>query len=98
MNWRNPILGLDNKDCGAGCISGLPYWNMDFSVKKNIRVAESVSLELQGVFANVLNHNQFLDANFNYLGNAPGFGALANTSGSATTIPRNVELGVRVRF
>ena len=60
-NWRNPILGIDNKDCGAGCISGLPYWNMDFSVKKNIRVAESVSLEFQGVFTNILNHNQWFD-------------------------------------
>ena len=55
-NWRNPILGLDTRDGGAGILNGLPYWNMDFSMKKNIRMAESVSLELQGVFANVLNH------------------------------------------
>jgi len=49
-NWRNPILGIDNKDCGAGCISGLNFWNMDFSIKKSIRVAEGVSVEVQGVF------------------------------------------------
>jgi hypothetical protein len=37
---------------------GLPYWNLDLSVKKSIRVAESISVELQSVFANVLNHSQ----------------------------------------
>jgi hypothetical protein len=92
-NWRNPILGLDNKDCGAGCISGLGYWNFDLSVKKSIRVAESVSVEVQGIFANVLNHNQWLDSNFNYLGNPSNFGALG---GEAS--PRNIEAGLRVRF
>lgn len=92
-NWRNPILGYDTQDCGAGCISGLPYWNLDFSIKKNIRVTEGVSVELQGVFANILNHNQWLDANFNYLGNGGGFGALG---GEAS--PRNIEAGLRVRF
>jgi Carboxypeptidase regulatory-like domain len=93
QNWRNPILGLDGRDCGAGCISGLPYWNVDLSVKKSIRVAESVSVEVQGVFANVFNHNQWTDANFNYLGNPGGFGALG---GEAS--PRNIEAGLRVRF
>jgi hypothetical protein len=92
-NWRNPILGLDTKDCGAGCISGLPYWNMDLSVKKNIRVAESVSLEIQGIFANVLNHNQWLDANFYGLYNNTGWGALGGEA-----LPRNIEVGIRVRF
>ncbi len=94
QNWRNPILGIDNRDGGNGILSGLAYWNMDFSIKKNIRVAESVSLELQGVFANVFNHNQWTD---NYLGlyNNAGFGALGN-AGEAE--PRNIELGVRVRF
>ena len=92
-NWRNPVLGLDTKDCGAGCISGLPYWNMDLSVKKNIRVAESVSVELQGVFANVLNHNQWLDANFFGLYNNGGWGALGGEASA-----RNIEVGARVRF
>jgi hypothetical protein len=92
-NWRNPILGLDNKDCGAGCISGLNFWNVDFSIKKSIRVAEGISVELQGVFSNVFNHNQWLDANFDYLYNAGGFGALG---GEAS--PRNIEVGLRVRF
>lgn len=104
-DFRNPILGLDTNDCGIGCIPGLPYWNLDLSVRKNIRVAESVSLELQGVFANVLNHNQFLDPNGFFAsglfsGSGPGgFGTLSG--GSAQEEPggnRQIELGVRVRF
>ncbi|MGD0566939.1 MAG: carboxypeptidase regulatory-like domain-containing protein [Candidatus Sulfotelmatobacter sp.] len=97
-NWRNPILGLDNRDCGAGCISGLRYWNTDFSIKKNVKVAESISLEFQGVFTNVFNHNQWLDANFNYLGNGPGFGALGGSAQSPAGGNRQIEVGGRVRF
>ena len=98
FNWRNPILGIDNRDGGAGILGGLAYWNMDFSVKKNIRVTEGISMELQGVFANVLNHNQWTD---NYLGlyNNGGFGALGfNTGFNGEAEPRNIEVGFRVRF
>ena len=91
-NWRNPILGLDTRDGGYGIISGLPYWNMDFSIKKNVRVAENVSLEFQGVFANVLNHDQMLDG-YACLCNPTGFGSIG---GEAQ--PRNIEVGARFRF
>jgi len=91
-NWRNPILGLDSRDGGYGILNGLPYWNMDFSIKKNIRVAENVGLEFQGVFANVLNHNQMLDG-FPWLGDPFSFGAIG---GEAQ--PRQIEVGARVRF
>jgi Carboxypeptidase regulatory-like domain len=106
-DYRNPILGLDNKDCGYGCFPGLPYWNMDLSVRKNFRVTEGISLEIQGVFANVFNHNQFLDPGGiygSYLSpidsSAPGsFGTLIG--GSAQEEPggnRQIEVGARVRF
>jgi hypothetical protein len=104
-DFRNPILGLDNKDCGFGCIPGLPYWNMDLSVRKNFRVAEGISLELQGVFANVFNHDQFLDPDGFYetglfSGSGPGgFGTLSG--GSAQEEPggnRQIEVGARIRF
>ncbi|MFZ0279976.1 MAG: carboxypeptidase-like regulatory domain-containing protein [Candidatus Sulfotelmatobacter sp.] len=104
-DFRNPILGLDNKDCGYGCIPGLPYWNMDLSVRKNFRVAEGISMEIQGVFANVFNHDQFLDPDgfFEtglFSGSGPGgFGTLSG--GSAQEEPggnRQIEVGARVRF
>ncbi len=101
-DFRNPILGLDNKDGGDGNIFGLPYWNLDLSVRKNIRVAEGISVELQGVFADVLNHNQFLDpvgGAASGLFNTGGFGAL--NGGSAQEQAggdRQIEIGARVRF
>jgi len=91
-NWRNPILGVDTRDGGYGILRGLPYWNMDFSVKKNIRVAERMTMEVQGVFANLLNHNQWGDG-YPGLYNPGGFGALG---GEAS--PRNIEAGLRFRF
>ena len=98
-NWRNPVLGLDTRDGGAGILNGLPYWNMDFSIKKTVRVAEGINLEFQGVFANVLNHNQWLDpigTTGLFDGDTPGggFGTLSGGEASA----RQIEVGARVRF
>jgi hypothetical protein len=98
-NWRNPILGLDTRDGGAGILGGLPYWNMDFSLRKTVRIAESISLEFEGVAANVLNHNQWLDpigttGLFDSADPSGGFGNL--NSGEAQA--RQIQIGARVRF
>jgi hypothetical protein len=62
-------------------------------------VAENVSLELQGVFQNVFNHNQFLDPVLMGLYSPSNFGALYNLTPFGTVnTPRNIELGLRVRF
>ncbi|HZW96090.1 MAG TPA: hypothetical protein VFF64_24305 [Candidatus Eremiobacteraceae bacterium] len=69
------------------------------SVAKNISVAENVSLTLQGVFQNVFNHNQFLDPIFSGLDSPTNFGALYNfTPVDTFNTPRNIQLGLRVRF
>ena len=65
---------------------------MDFSIKKNIRIAETVSFEVQGVFSNVLNHMQWLDS-FACLCDNPGFGSLGGEAA-----PRNIQIAGRVRF
>jgi hypothetical protein len=80
---------------------------MDLSVRKNFRITEGISLEVQGVFANVFNHDQFLDPGGIYgsylspggSSNPNGFGALLG--GSAQEEPggnRQIEVGARVRF
>ncbi len=101
-NWRNPILGLDTRDGGYGILNGLPYWNVDMSIKKSIHVAERFSVELQGVFADVFNHNQWLDpagAAASGLFNPGGFGALNNGSAQEQSGgDRQIEVGARVRF
>ncbi len=96
-SFRNPILGLDTRDGGYGIVNGLRYWNMDFSIKKNIRVAERFSVELQGVFTNVLNHNQWEDPDFS-TGLFSGTGGFGVIPGENSQTPRNIEVGLRVRF
>jgi Carboxypeptidase regulatory-like domain len=96
-SYRNPILGLDTRDGGYGIVNGLRYWNMDFSIKKSIRVAESVSVELQGVFSNVLNHNQWEDPDFS-IGLFSGAGGFGVIPGENSNTPRNIEVGLRVKF
>jgi hypothetical protein len=98
-SYRNPILGIDTRDEGFGVLTGLPYWNVDMSVKKDVRIAESVSMEFQGVFANIFNHNQWLDPQGMAM-NTPG--TFGNMLGSAQPPfvggNRQIELGARVRF
>jgi len=96
-NFRNPILGIDQRDGGYGIINGLRYWNMDFSIRKNILLTEGISLEFQGVFTNILNHNQWEDPDFQtgLFSGAGGFGVIP---GENAATPRNIEMGARVRF
>jgi hypothetical protein len=98
--FRNPILGIDNgHNGGAGNLRGMPFWNVDFSVKKNVMFTERVSAEFGAIFTNIFNHNQMFDPTSNgSLGNALGdtgdWGALEGQVNN----PRKIELGLRVRF
>lgn len=90
---RPPILGIDSRDSGLGPISGMPYWNMDVSVSKNIRLAERVSFEFSTIFTNVLNHNVLADPSLS-LTSASTWGVLS----SQINTPRSMEFGLRARF
>jgi hypothetical protein len=97
MCFRNPILGIDTgHNGGAGTLRGMPYWNVDLSVKKDIMVKERFHLEFASVFTNVFNHNQMYDPGNPGLviGEPDNWGAL---EGQVNT-PRKIELGLRVRF
>src|SRR5260370_26543671 len=60
--FRNPILGIDHgHNGGAGLLRGLPFWNMDLSVKKDLMGTERFHVEVSSVFTNVFNHNQMDD-------------------------------------
>ena len=99
---RQPLLGYDTKDGGIGVLRGLPYWNLDFSLKKNFKITERVNFEAQAVFLNLLNHPVFFD---------PGFGGSQSndyldtsspsswgTSPGQGNTPRAMEFGFRVSF
>jgi hypothetical protein len=90
---RDPILGLDGGAGGAGVLRGMPFWNVDFQVKKNVRINERFSAEFQSILTNVFNHDQLLDP---FLSLAfPTLWGVENTQGNT---PRSIELGIRFRF
>jgi len=91
--FRAPILGIDTKNPGVGPIVGMPYWNVDFQVKKNFKVWESANIELSTVFTNVFNHMQFADPTLD-ISNPGGFGVIS----SQRNPPRAMEFGIRVNF
>jgi hypothetical protein len=93
--FRPPILGVDTKRDGGGegPIRALPYWNVDLSVKKNIRISERFSTEFQFLFLNVMNHLVFANPTLD-ISNPASWGVL-NTQGNT---PRQMEFGLRVRF
>ena len=96
--FRNPILGIDHgHNGGAGLLRGMPFWNVDLSVKKDLMVTERFHVEVSSVFTNVFNHNQMFDPGNPglVLGEPDNWGALSN--GQVNT-PRKIELGLRVRF
>ncbi len=90
---RPAILGLDESVGGDGPISGLPYFNLDVSVRKNVRVFERVSLEFSGIILNVLNHNDFSSPNLT-IATPASFGVIT-TQGNT---PRQIQAGARVSF
>lgn len=95
-SYRDPILGLDNRD--TSYLVGLPYWNLDFSIRKSIKVRESVSMELQSVFVNVLNHNQWLDPGQPWGLAFSGFGNLLGSAQENLGGNRAIQVAARVRF
>jgi hypothetical protein len=90
---RPPILGFDSRDGGSGPISGLPYLNLDLSVKKNVLVWEHGSLEFSGVFFNVMNHLDFSNPSLS-LQSTANWGT-TKTQGNT---PRQIEMGLRASF
>jgi hypothetical protein len=104
MCFRNPILGIDGSDGGgAGILRGMPFWNVDFSVKKNIMITERVSIEFSTTFSNLFNHNQLSDP-YLIVGDAPdwgglgGFTSIYNGQTAQANTPRAMEFGLRISF
>jgi hypothetical protein len=96
-SYRNPILGIDTRD--TNYLTGLAYWNMDFSVRKNIKITEQVAFEFQAVFTNLLNHNQWLDPPQAWgLFSGSSFGNLGGSAQGVTGGNRTIQLAARVRF
>ncbi|MGA7237490.1 MAG: carboxypeptidase-like regulatory domain-containing protein [Bryobacteraceae bacterium] len=93
--FRPCVLGYDT-NCGGpfGPLRGLPTWNLDAQVVKNIGIyKEHVGAQLFFTFTNVLNHFQ-PSTSAGSLTSATAFGQITGQSNS----PRSMEFGIRVHF
>jgi hypothetical protein len=101
---RPPILGLDNNTGGVGVFRGLPYWNMDIRLVKDIRVTERIGLQFQYVVTNLFNHVVFADPTVGDaqtgLGVDPtvGPGSSFGVVNSQINNPRQQQFGLRLTF
>jgi len=101
---RPPILGLDNNTGGVGVFRGLPYWNVDIRLVKDIHITERTSLQFQYVVTNLFNHPVFTDPavgdGVTGIGVDPTVGpgadfGIVNTQGNN---PRQMQFGLRFTF
>jgi hypothetical protein len=90
--FRPAVLGIDTTGVG-GMFSGLSRTNIDFSLTKNLALAERFSAELNATATNVLNHWS-ANANGYGLDNPQGFGVVSDNGLGA----RQVEVGFSVRW
>ena len=100
-NFRPCILGLDTS-CGSnGNIRGMPRWNMDLGVSKDIGIWKEgrVGATLQFQFVNVFNHVVLNDPYLD-ISDPADFGVLgtSNPNGGQGNAPRSLEFGIRVHF
>ncbi|HKD05704.1 MAG TPA: carboxypeptidase-like regulatory domain-containing protein [Bryobacteraceae bacterium] len=91
--FRRLILGLDTTGGGAGVLRGLPTWNLDATLSKEIRGTERIGATVLFQFTNVLNHFQASNPSLN-IDSPQTFGVI---TGQANT-PRQMEFGLRVHF
>jgi len=100
--FRPMVLGLDTTGT-SGVIRGLPVWNVDFALTKDVALTERFGAELSAQAQNVFNHfSPSSGGSFNYngagassdLGDPANFGVI---TGSALD-PRAVEVGLRLHW
>jgi len=97
---RPPILGLDTGTGGVGVLRGLPYWNVDARVVKDIKIIERVGLQFQFIVTNLFNNVTFYDPNASNFTQgvdptSPGSFGKVNSQGN---FPRQMQFGIRLTF
>ena len=93
--FRRLILGIDASAGGAGIIRGMPTWNLDLTVAKDIvaRREGGKGAMFLFQFTNVLNHMQPANPSLS-LDSPQNFGVISAQSNT----PRNLEFGLRIHF
>jgi Carboxypeptidase regulatory-like domain len=88
----HPLLSQYNR-IAYGQLNGFPYWNMDFSLGKNIAVTERYSLLFTVDAFNIFNHVVFQNPDLD-LNNPTQFGVI----NSQANVPRQLQLGLKFIF
>ena len=92
--FRPCALGTDTSCGGYYNLRGLPTWNIDATIVKDIGIhRESIGASLYLAITNVLNHFQPNNPSLS-LSSPTSFGQI---SGQSNT-PRNMEFGIRLHF
>jgi hypothetical protein len=92
--FRPCVLGLDGSCGGTGGLRGLPTWNLDLSIVKDVSFLEGrIGAEIFIAITNTLNHFQASNPSLS-LTSPTTFGQLT----SQANTPRNMEFGLRVHF
>jgi hypothetical protein len=99
--FRPCVLGYDTSCGGGGNLRGMPTWNLDATVSKDIGIWKEgrVGATLIFQFTNLLNHTQLADPYLD-ISDPNDFGVLGtnNPNGSLQNGPRNMSFGLRVHF
>jgi hypothetical protein len=90
--FRKCVLGFDT-NCGGYALRGLPRWNLDLAVGKNLNFTERVGADLSFQFTNVMNHMALANPALT-LTSPTTFGRI---NGAANTA-RQMEFGIRLHF
>jgi hypothetical protein len=92
--FRPCVLGYDTSCGGYYNLRGLPTWNVDAAVIKDIAIhKEGVGVQLHFDITNVLNHFQASGPSLS-ITSPTSFGTITSQS----NVPRNMEFGIRVHF
>jgi hypothetical protein len=92
--FRPCVLGLDTSCGGIDNLRGMPTWNVDAQVIKDLGLyKERVGAQFFFTFTNVMNHFQ-PTSTFGSLTSPTSFGQITGQSNS----PRSMEFGLRIHF
>jgi hypothetical protein len=99
--FRPCILGYDTSCGGGGNIRGLPTWNVDATVTKDIGIWKEGRIGAQLIFQfyNVLNHVHLQDPYLD-ISDPQDFGVLGtnNPNGGQANAPRSMSFGLRIHW
>jgi len=99
--FRPCILGYDTSCGNGGNIRGMPTWNLDATVTKDIGIWKEgrVGAQLIFQFYNLLNHTQLADPYLD-ISDPQDFGVLGtnNPNGGQINSPRTMSFGLRIHW